>query len=120
MSLGSLVVSLVANTSAFVADLGRASHEAAKSMEGIKRDAERAGKAMGIALVAAAGTMAVLVKQSINAADSMAKMAQSTGIGIATLSELNYVAMLAGVNTEAMATSVGRLNRNIVDAAAGT
>jgi hypothetical protein len=120
MSLGRLVVSLAANTAEFTADMGKAAHEAAKNMERMQRQAAQAGKAIGAMFAAGVGTAAVLTKQAINAADSISKMAQSTGIEVKLLSELNFAARLSNVSTEALATSMGRLNRNIYDAAAGT
>lgn len=119
-SLGSLVVSLSANTAQFTADLGKAAHEADKRMKDISDAAEKAGKLMAGAFVAAAASTAVLVRQAINSADAMGKLAQSTGVTVEVLSELSYAAQLSDVSTEELAQSLNRLNRNISDTAAGT
>lgn len=119
-SLGSLVVTLAANTAQFAQDLGRAAHQAAKSMEGIRKDAERAGKAITAMGAAAAAGAGLMVKHSIDAADAMHKLSQSAGIGIGTLSEFAYAAHLSGVNTQALAVALRALNRNISDASDGT
>jgi len=118
--LGSLVVHLAANTAAFSRDLGKAAHEADRRMKSIGDAAEKAGRLMGAALLAGAGTMAVLVKQAINGADSMSKLSQGAGLATAAFSEYAYGARLSGVSTEQFSTSITRLNRNISDAAAGT
>lgn len=118
--LGSLVLHLAANTAEFSSDLGKAAHEADKRMKSIVDAAEKAGQLVGAAFVAAAGTMAVLVKQSINNADAMSKLSQGAGLATEAFSEIAYAAGLAGVSTEQFATSVTRLNRNIFDTAANT
>lgn len=118
--LGSLVVHLAANTAAFSKDLGKAAHEADRRMKSIGDAAERAGKIMGAALLAAGGTMAVLVKQAINGADAMSKMSQGAGLATTAFSEIAYAARLSGVSTEQFSTSMARLNRNVSDTAAGT
>lgn len=120
MSLASLVVSLAANTAQFAEDMGKAAHIAAKNMEGIQKQAAKAGKAIGAMFVAGVGTASVLVKQAIDSADAMSKMSQSAGVGMKTLSELDYAAKLSGLSTEQLATSLNRLNKNIMDTAAGT
>lgn len=120
MSLGSLVVSLAANTAQFAEDMGKAAHIAAKNMDGIRKQAEKAGKAIGALFVAGVGTASVLVKQSIDSADAMSKMAQSAGVGMKTLSELAYAADLSGVSTESLGASMNRLNRGMMETAAGT
>jgi hypothetical protein len=120
MALASLVVSLAANIAQFSEDMGKAAHISAKEMEKIQREAKKAGKAIGAMFVAGTATAAVLVKQAINSADAMSKMSQSAGIGIETLSQLDYVANLSGVSTETLANSLGKLGNNMADAAAGT
>jgi hypothetical protein len=119
-SLGSLVVSLAANTAAFTSDLGKAAHISERNMARIRRDAERAGKAIALMFAAGAATAAVLVKQAIDSQDAMLKMAQGAGVTSETFSELAFAAELAGVNVEAFSTSITRLNRNISDTAAKT
>lgn len=114
-SLGSLVVSLAANTAAFTADLGKAAHEASKNMGDMQRDAERAGMVIGVALAAAAGSLVYMTKQAINTADSMYKLSQSTGVAIGPLSELAYVGSLAGVGVEQMSASISKLNKHLME-----
>jgi YD repeat-containing protein len=118
--LGSLIVHLAANTAAFSSDLGKAAHEADRRMKSIGDAAEKAGKIMGVALLAAGGTMAVLVKQAINGADAMSKLSQGAGLATSAFSEIAYAARLSGVSTEQFSTSITRLNRNISDTAANT
>lgn len=119
-SLGSLVVSLAANTAQFEKDLGRAAHEAEKSMERMKASIEGMAKVASAAFAAGALAAAAFTKQSINAAEQLNKMAQSTGTSVEALSALVYAARLSDVSTEALGTSISRLNRNISDTAQGT
>lgn len=119
MSLGQLVVSLAVNTAQFAADMGKAAHEAAKNMEHMKKEAEKAGKAIGAMFAAGVGVAGLLVKQSIDSADALYKLSQQTGVAIGTLSELQYVANLSGVSLEQLTVSIGKLNKNIAEAARG-
>lgn len=75
--------------------------------------------AMGLAAVAATvgAALAVMVKHAINNADEMFKLGQATGLGTQKMSEWDYVARLANISTEQLATALSKLNKNIVDAA---
>lgn len=119
-SLGSLVVSLAANTAEFASDLGKAAHVSEQQMARIKREAEKAGKAIGLMFAAGVGVAAVLVKQAIDSQDAMLKMAQGAGVTTETMSELAFAAQLSGVEVNSFSTSITRLNRNISDTAAET
>lgn len=118
-SLGSLVVSLSANTAQFSSDMGKAAHEAAKRMEDMKKAAAAAGAAIGASFVAGAGTAAILVQQAIESADAMGKMAQKAGMSVEAFSELAYAAKMSDVEAAALSTSLAKLGGKINDVAAG-
>lgn len=118
-SLGSLVVSLSANTAQFTSDMGKAAHEAAKRMEDMKKGAEKAAKAIGAMFLAGTATAAVLVKQQIDAADATAKMAQKVGESTQAMSEWVHVAQMSGVEANAFAVSMSRLSDVVSDVARG-
>jgi len=118
-SLGSLVVSLGLDAADFVSGMNRSEYQARKMAKNIEREMKQVAQAMALVTAAAAGIAAVMVKNAINSADAMTKMSQATGVAVDALSELDYVAKLNGVSTEALGTSMGRLNRNIMDAARG-
>lgn len=71
-----------------------------------------------IASGAAIGLGAMVVKTT-NAADEMSKAAQKFGLPIEELSRLKYAADLSDVSLEQLGTSVGKLSRNMVEAASG-
>ncbi len=77
--VGVLTIDLVANTSSFTTEMGKASHLAARSATDIKRSLEKlaaVGLAMGTAI--AAGT-ATLIEGSLDAADKLGKLAEASG-----------------------------------------
>src|SRR5690606_17775677 len=67
---------------------------------------------------AGAAAFTAIVKASINAADEMSKLAQSTGLTTEALSQLQYAAGLSGVDD--LGNSLVKFNRNIAEAAQGT
>lgn len=111
-----VTVDFSANTARFTEGVNRASSDLNK----FRADAEKAGKAIGIAIAAAATATAYLVKQSIDNADAMTKMAQSTGIAIDKLSGLSFSARLSGVEADALGSAMVKLTKGMADAAVGT
>lgn len=113
---GSIVVDLVMRTGMFETDSKRAE----KRLQEMTKRAKDFGAAVGVATVAAATALAVMVKQSIDAMDNMSKLAQSTGVAVEELSALAYAADLSGVSEDALGTSLVKLTKNMSDAAQGT
>lgn len=118
MSIGRLIVEFEARTGKFETDTGRAAKIMEKRSREIDAHVRKIGVAVGAAIGAAAVGIGVLVKKSIDAADEMSKLAQSTGVAIGTLSQLQYAAGLSGV--EDLSGSLTKFNRNIAEAARGT
>lgn len=75
----------------------------------------------GIAAMAGTATAMLikLGKASIDTADEISKAAQSIGIGTEELSRLRYAADISGTSFEQLTKGVGRLSRNMNDAARG-
>lgn len=116
MAAGSIVVDLLMKTGSFETDTARA----AKSLKKLQREAEAIGKAFGVAIVGAAGTLAYLVKSTLDANDHLAKLAQKTGIAADTLGGIGYAAQLAGGDLDSAGLAAGKLNKSLAEAAAGT
>lgn len=76
------------------------------------------GGSLSIGVLAAG--LASSVKQSIDLADSFNKLSQKSGVAVESLSALNYAAGLSDVSTEALGTSLKKLNINISAAANGS
>lgn len=92
-----------------------------KGLIGISKSAVKAGAAIaGAFAVAAAGVGVKLVKDSINAADAMSKMAQGAGVTTEALSGMGWAAGQSGVDLNALATAMGRLNKGALEASTGT
>lgn len=116
MAAGSIIIDLLMRTGSFETDTKRAQ----KALREMQRDAEQMGKAFGLA-VAAAGTVAALfVRNAIDSADAMSKMAQKVGIGTEQLSELAFAAKLSDVGFEDLGASMVKFAKGISDAARGT
>jgi hypothetical protein len=113
--IGALRVNLGIDSAAFSKGLKQAQGGLARFGKLAKAGLLAAAAAAG----AAAGGMAVLVKNTIDAADEMSKAASKIGIPIDELSRLKYAADLSGVSFEGLQTSVGRLSRVMVDAKNG-
>jgi hypothetical protein len=75
--------------------------------------------AVGAAVAAAAGGLAVGLKSTIDAADDMSKAASKIGIPIEELSRLKYAADLSGVSFEGLQTGVRKVSSIMADSAAG-
>ena len=94
-----------------------------KSLKDLQTSLATFGKlaTAGLAAVAAAGTaasyaLAAAIKSSIDTADQMNKMSQSTGVSTVELSKLNYAAELADISSETLGKSMGKLSKALVSA----
>ncbi len=61
-----------------------------------------------------------LVKGAMESADQMGKMAQKAGVSVESLSRLSVAAKLSDVNTQTLASAMGKLDKNMLAAQAGT
>jgi hypothetical protein len=59
-------------------------------------------------------------EQALQTGDRLAKLSQSAGVSVESLSALKYAADLADVDLDSLAKSLGILSRNLFDAQAGT
>lgn len=113
--IGALRVVLGADTAA----LEKGLKDAQGSLASFGGAAGKALAAAGVAIAAAATGIAVAIKGSINEADKLSKFSQSIGIPIEELSKLKYAADLSDVGVEALGKSMGKLSKNMVEAASG-
>lgn len=91
-----------------------------KVLLGISKSAMKAGVAIaGAFAVTAAGYTAKLVKESIDAADAMTKMAQGAGVTTEALSGLSWGASQSGVDIEVLSAAMARLNKGAKDSESG-
>jgi len=118
-ALGSLVVSLEANTAKFTSDMGKAAYQTEQAMKRMERDARMVGAAMGVMGVGAATGLALLVKNAIDANDTLRDMAQKTAIAVETLNGMGFAASQAGGSLDGMVAAAGKLNKSIAEGAQG-
>ncbi len=114
-TLGSLNVLLSADTAKFTSAMEKAAYTA-------ENQARRMGiavKSVAIMAAAAATSIAVSIKKTIDHADEIGKMASSIGLTVEQLSSLEYAAKLSGVEIEGLRASFQKFNNTIFDGAKG-
>jgi lambda family phage tail tape measure protein len=116
MAAGSIVIDLLARTGSFSSDMKRAE----KSAKDFQKQMMNVGKVVGGAAIAAGTAFGVMIKQSINSMDKLAKQAQMAGVTTESLSALSYAAQLSGVSQDELTASMARLAKGMSDAAQGT
>lgn len=99
--------------------MGKAAYQTEQALRQMERDAKIVGAAMGAMAVSAAGALAIMVKQSIDAADTLRDLSQQTGIAIETLNGLGFAASQSGGSLEGIVAAAGKLNKSIAEAAKG-
>lgn len=115
MAAGSIVVDLLMKTGSFETDTKRAE----KRLKELQKTAVEAGKMIAGAFTVVTTATAVLVKAQIDAADEMGKAASKAGVTTESLSALAYAAELSGSSQEEMTQALGKLSRQMSEAAAG-
>lgn len=114
-SLGSLVVSLTAETAQFTQSLNRASYTAQKNFQQITSFAKTA--AGSLAALYGAGTFADFINQQIQLADKLDDLSQKLGISTEELSKLQYAAKFSGVDLAGLQVALTRLSKGMLEAA---
>jgi lambda family phage tail tape measure protein len=112
MAAGSIVIDLLMRTGSFETDTKRAE----KALKEFEKTATQWGKAVAGAATVATVALGYMVKQSIDAMDSMYKLAQTTGTTVEELSGLAYAAQLAGTNQEQLGSGLVKLAKNMSEA----
>lgn len=79
-----------------------------------------AGMLAGFGGALSVGVIASQVKAIADLQDGFGKLAQQTGIGVQSLTELDYAARLSDVSTEDLATGVTRLTSKMADVTQGS
>lgn len=125
--IGHLRASLSANHVAFESDLKKAREAVQKHASGMEKAMFTVGKQFDsvigkigklgtLASTVAVGGFAALVAKQIDAASSLEKFAQSTGVSVEFLSSLTLAAKLADTSLESIGKSIEKLSKNMKDA----
>lgn len=118
-NLGTLTVNLVAQTGNFTGAMDQAGRQSKRAAAQMAADAKKIETAFLVGLTVAAGAVTLFVKQSIDAADKARETAKAIGLGVEAYQALSFAASLSGVEQEAFARSISRLNVAMFDAASG-
>lgn len=102
-----------------MANMDAASNRTNAAMQEMQRGAQIASAALASFGVAGAGAFAIMVRNTIDAADHLKDMAQKTGIAVETLNGLGFAAGQAGGNLDSMVAAAGKLNKSIAESAGG-
>ena len=118
--VGALRVRLEMDTGSFIA----ASKEAEKSVGTLAGRLGISGATIAKAATAIGGALAATftvekIQSALQYADAMGKMAQSAGVSTEAFSALTFAASLSEISMEELASSAGRFNKNISEAAKG-
>lgn len=118
--LAKLVVKLEAQTAQYQAALEKANKQLSK----FDKSASSMARNIGVGLAAAAATAAVafaaMSKSAIDNADNLEKVAQSSGIAVESLSQLQYAAEINNVTFEEFTKATVKLSKAAADAARGS
>lgn len=119
-----ITVELEAQTGSFVTDIDRASKAAAKDLQRMRAESEKAlsdfGKILGTAAAGAGVAVAAMVKNALDAADDLGDLSEKTGVAVDDLSKLAYAAKLSDVELEGLQQGLVKLGDSAVKAMAGT
>lgn len=115
--IGAVRVVLGADTAAFESGLKNAESGLARFAKNVSTIAS--GIALERALTKTIEAFVGSIKKAFVEAEKMGEMAQSFGIPVEELTKLKFAAELSGISVESLGTGMGRLSRNMVDAANG-
>jgi hypothetical protein len=113
-------VELTAQTTQFVAAMGRASASAQAAANKVTRafsGVQGAAAALGASLSVAG--FALMIKRSIDAADRLNDLSKATGVAVETLGGIGFAAQQSGLDLDGVAKAFGKLNLQIASATAG-
>ena len=90
-----------------------------KSLNQSNVNLKKFAKNAALAVAAAGAAFAAFSKRTIDSFDRLAKLSVQAGVTTESLSALGYAAELSGMNTEQLASNMGRLTKGMNDARQG-
>lgn len=118
--LAKLVVRLEAQTAQYMAQLDKANKRLEKFDKQAEVSASRIAKGVVAAAAGAALAFGAMAFNAVKAADDMGKLAQSSGIAVESLSQLEYAASLSGSSLDELTIGMNKLTKQAVEAAKGS
>jgi hypothetical protein len=119
VSLGTIVVDLLARTGSFETDTKRAAKIAQQRAKEIDEAFAKAGKAIGVALAAGVTAAGYAFKQTVDRMDELSKAAARASMPTEDFSRLAYAADLADVSMQDLQGAMGKLAKAQGDASRG-
>ena len=120
-TLAKLVVKLEAESSRLTSELEKANKRAARWENKTKRSISGVKKAfIGLGVAVAAVKFTGFIRDSLNAANKLAKVSDKLGITTEKLSGLRYAAELSGIASNTLDMAIQRMTRRLSEAAKGT
>lgn len=113
MSIGRIVVDLLARTGSFETDLNRSAKLAEKRAKEIDANISKAGVAVGAALGVAGAAAVAFGMDMINGLDALNDVADATGASIEKISALENVAMLTGTSMDTVSAAMTKFNATL-------
>jgi hypothetical protein len=120
MSKTDLIYRITADSGPFSAELKKAEGKLERFSSQARANLAKIGTAFAALGAAAIGGLAVMVKESINAADEIGKMSDRLGIATEELSALGFAAQQSGSSLEGFEKGALQLNKAISAAATST
>ena len=121
MALATLSIDLVAKLATLERDMGKAAHIAERNAAKMEAAFSKVGQSLAaIGASLSVGAFASMIKGVADTGDELAKMSTRTGIAVEELSKLQYAASLSDVSNGDLASSLGRLNKVLGEAADGS
>lgn len=96
---GSIIIDLLMKTGAFETDTKRAE----KRLQAFKKEAERVGKAIGAAFLAAGTALAAMTASTIRNAEEITRLSMISGVGAESFQKYAAGASLLGIEQEKLA-----------------
>jgi len=130
--VGGLFVPMSASSARIAKDFQAARQAAKKSTNGMRNDFKKTKSSAGglssklgglkgsIIAVAGPAALGLLIKKSLDAADRIAKIADTAGLSTDALQELSFAADLAGISTGDFETAMQAFNKRLGEARNGT
>lgn len=104
---------LEALTGRFETDTKRAASRFSRDMKKMERDAQRFGKALGVATTAAIVAGVAIVKSQASQIDALAKTADALDVSTESLQALHTMSELAGISSDDLDKKLGRMQKNL-------
>ncbi len=116
MQIGELTIQMAADLARLRSDMAEARQAVGGAMAGIESAVQSAQAALGaLGIGLGIGAMMGMVRSAIDAADALDEMSQRIGISANELSSLQLAYKMAGLTSDDMASSLGKLQKQMAD-----